>query len=333
MSRVLVREGDQPTLQLRALDDLNVPSLQALSKLQVQEGHSTRFMAGGEEWLAKVMPLESRRWEGLRILMAIPTRELLADVNATLQRQLRWSLVLIALTLPLGWLAGRRVGRSLSMLTAQAYALTRFDFRRSAHRTSPVREVRALAQVMDRMSYTIKKFLQITHHISAESRMDVMLSGVLHELVRATSCTGGAVYLVQPKGQGLQRAACHCENPAHESFFPQHLDMTDFSNPGAVRHGDGAADESLGRVLRVPLHASDGQPLGLLMLRYVSHPRQDDEHSKTFAEKLSGTLSVAIETRRLVEGQKKLFDAVIRVLADAIDAKSSHTGGHCERVP
>ena len=333
MSRVLVREGDAPSLQLRTLDSLDVPSLQALRNLDLEKGASNRFMAGGEEWLAKVMPLESKRWEGLRILMAIPTRELLADVNQTLAQQVRLSLVLIVLSLPLGWLAGRRVGRSLSMLTTQAEALSRFDFRRSKNRMSRVREVRALGQVMDRMSYTIQKFLQITHHISAESHIDLMLSGVLHELVRATNCTGGAVYLVLPQGEGLERTACHCESAEQESLFPEQLNMSHFIDHAGSQEGDEMGNGRFGRVLRVPLRARDGQPLGLLVLRYVSQPRQDDEHRRTFAEKLSGALSVAIETRRLIEGQKKLFDAVIRLVADAIDAKSSHTGGHCERVP
>ena len=194
MSRVLVREdGDQPSLKLRTLDGLGVPSLQALHSLDMKEGPSRRFVAGGEEWLAKVMSLKSQRWEGLHILMAIPTRELLADVNENLQRQVWLSLGLITLMLPFGWLAGRRVGRSLSGLATQAQALARFDFRRpTQHHMSRVREVRALGQVMDRMSDTIQEFLHITHHISAESRLDLMLSSVLYELVRATSCTGGA---------------------------------------------------------------------------------------------------------------------------------------------
>jgi len=44
-------------------------------------------------------------------------------------------------------------------------------------------------------------------------------------------------------------------------------------------------------------------------------------------------LAVAIETRQLLESQRRLFDAIIQLMADAIDAKSPYTGGHCERVP
>ena len=48
-----------------------------------------------------------------------------------------------------------------------------------------------------------------------------MLSSVLYELVRATSCTGGAVYLVDPQRTGLLRAARHCEDPAQQSRYPK----------------------------------------------------------------------------------------------------------------
>lgn len=342
MSRVLAKEGsDQTTLQLRTLDRLGVPSLEALRDFEMKTGLSRRFIAGGEEWLGQAMPLKSQRWQGLHILMAIPTRELLADVNENLQRQVWLSLGLIALMLPLGWLAGRRVGRSLSGLAAQAQALARFDFRRPAvRRGSPLREVRALGQVMDRMSDTIQEFLHITQHISAESRLDLLLSSVLYELVRATSCTGGAVYLVESSRSGLLRTARYCEDAQQQQRYPEHLPMAHFINHAEPQDGDVHEDDDAAlpqrvlRVLRVQLRTRDGQPLGLLVLRHLADLEQDDDvHLRAFAEKLSGTLSVAIETRSLIEGQKKLFDAVIRLLADAIDAKSPYTGGHCERVP
>lgn len=63
----------------------------------------------------------------------------------------------------------------------------------------------------------------------------------------------------------------------------------------------------------------------------------DAEHAEDsfvqFAKQLSGMLAVSIETRQLIDAQRNLLDAVVRLMADAIDAKSPYTGGHCERVP
>ena len=86
MSRVLQRDGDAPSLKLRQLGDLGVPSLQALQAQELKEGPARRFQADGEEWLAKVLPLKSPRWQGLYVLMVIPTEELLAGVNQNLRR-------------------------------------------------------------------------------------------------------------------------------------------------------------------------------------------------------------------------------------------------------
>ena len=336
MSRVLQRDGDQT--RMRPLQELGVPSLSTLQALQLEPGQSRHFQAQGEEWLGQVYLLESMRWRDLRLLLAIPTDEMLSGLNRDLRRQLWMSLGLIGLLLPLGWMAGRRVGRSLGSLTTQARALARFDFGRSPRRASPVREVRELGLVMDRMSDTIGDFLHISRHISAESRLDVMLSSVLYELVQASIGTSGAVYLVDGDSTHLQRTARYCADPQDQPLYPEQLGMAHFINYAThpldmALSGPDTPDAPLQQVLRVQLRTRGGQPLGLLVLRYEQDQRQGEGHFRTFVENLSGTLSVAIETRNLIEGQRKLFDAVIRVLADTIDAKSPYTGGHCERVP
>ena len=98
-----------------------------------------------------------------------------------------------------------------------------------------------------------------------------MLSSVLYELVRATSCTGGAVYLVDPQRTGLLRAARHCEDPEQQSRYPEHLAMVHFINHTEPQPGDQHEDDDdtePARVLRVQLRTRGGQPLGLLVLRY-----------------------------------------------------------------
>ena len=333
MSRVLQLQGEK--LSMRPLSELGVPSLLAVHQLDVQPGKPLRFEVDGEEWLGQVQPLQSTRWRDWQLVMAIPTVELLSDLNRNLRRQMWLLLGLIGLLLPVGWMAGRRVGRSLSGIAAQAQSLAQFDFRRPEPSTSPVREVRELGLVMDRMSDTIQEFLRISRHISAESRLDVMLSSVLYELVQASICSGGAVYLVDAEHTGLERTARYCVNPLDQPLYPDHLSMVHFINYAERQFEEDCIgdDCSVQPVLRVQLHTRGGKPLGLLVLRYVEDQRQDESYFRAFVEKLSGTLAVAIETRSLIEGQRKLFDSVIQVLAYTIDAKSPYTGAHCERVP
>ena len=48
---------------------------------------------------------------------------------------------------------------------------------------------------------------------------------------------------------------------------------------------------------------------------------------------LAGSTSSALLTQRLLHEQKALLDALVQLVAGAVDAKSPHTGGHCRRVP
>ena len=50
-------------------------------------------------------------------------------------------------------------------------------------------------------------------------------------------------------------------------------------------------------------------------------------------EALAAQAAVALENRNLLEAQQALMDAMIKIIAGAIDTKSPYTGGHCERVP
>ena len=63
--------------------------------------------------------------------------------------------------------------------------------------------------------------------------------------------------------------------------------------------------------------------------------RQDeaDENRLSFIGALSGSAAVSLEAKELLQAQKRLFEALIQLIAGAIDAKSAYTGGHCARVP
>ena len=52
-----------------------------------------------------------------------------------------------------------------------------------------------------------------------------------------------------------------------------------------------------------------------------------------FVGALAGASAVSLETKQLIQAQKALLEAFIRLIAAAIDAKSPYTGGHCARVP
>jgi HD-GYP domain-containing protein (c-di-GMP phosphodiesterase class II) len=91
-------------------------------------------------------------------------------------------------------------------------------------------------------------------------------------------------------------------------------------------------------MLTLPLSPRDGEVIGVL--QFINAVDQDSAQVVPFDAELVGFLqalaaqaAVALDNQNLLQAQKELMDALIRLLAGAIDAKSPYTGGHCERVP
>ncbi|MEN9842784.1 MAG: hypothetical protein RLZZ612_613 [Pseudomonadota bacterium] len=324
MQKVLQRSGD--TFGFKKVADFGNPSLQALDAANPAPGEVRFLEVQGKELLGVSVPFDVWPGTDMRLLMTAPIEELLGDLPAK-RRQIVWAIAgLILILLPLGGWAGTRIGRSLDSLSAQAAKIGRFDFSSQSTTASSIKEVNQLNGVMDDMSHTIQSFLQLSHQMAVESEVDKMLSNVLHQLVNATRCTDAAVYLWDGKTQRMERAAIVGNDSAR---FEE-----GFAYPSERKPRSGARQTEQGETqLELELRGRNGQLQGLLALVHPSGSTHGEPAFVDFARQLSGSLAVSIETRQLIEAQKNLLDAVIRLMADAIDAKSPYTGGHCERVP
>src|SRR5579859_714885 len=108
----------------------------------------------------------------------------------------------------------------------------------------------------------------------------------------------------------------------------------DFTGTKAFDANTGYRSQSF---LTVPLKNHDGDVVGVLQLinaraadgTVVPFP----EETTGLVEALASQAAVALDNQMLLEQQKKLFTSFIEVIANAIDAKSPYTGGHCRRVP
>ncbi len=89
--------------------------------------------------------------------------------------------------------------------------------------------------------------------------------------------------------------------------------------------------------LCLPLMDRQKTSMGVVVLIYkeLSLEKKNEylEERLVFVQQLSSLAGVTLETRYLIKKQKDLFDAFIKLIAGAIDAKSPYTGGHCQRVP
>ncbi|NIF24975.1 phosphohydrolase [Pantoea sp. Tr-811] len=325
--RVIVHEGSH--VRLSNVTELGIPSLQRIYAEQPQSTRPALYQVGGQAWYGMRVPLTTLAGQQLQVLMAVPAHELLAGARKVLFEQLLWTAALMAVLLLLGGLIGQRIGRPLHQLAEQVRGLADFDFSREVGVASRVSEVRELSRVLRRMSGTIRSFQAITLTLSRETQLERMLDGVLKHLVDAAGVSGGAVYLYDTEQQQLRLAAA-CRGDG----YPAALAVPE-SDLGDLAATVTQALELRGRSLAVVLDDRSQQRLGILVLQLGGEAAASEVSGpfRRFVEELSGAAAVAIETRQLVEAQQRLLDGMIKLLADAIDAKSPYTGGHCERVP
>ncbi|MDT8991419.1 HD domain-containing phosphohydrolase [Curvibacter sp. APW13] len=90
--------------------------------------------------------------------------------------------------------------------------------------------------------------------------------------------------------------------------------------------------------LAVPMKNHEGEIIGVLQLINAKHPVTGQVVSfhmadQSLAESLASQAAIAITNRDLVIQLESLFEAFIGLINLAVDEKSQHTGGHCQRVP
>ncbi len=109
----------------------------------------------------------------------------------------------------------------------------------------------------------------------------------------------------------------------------------DFSGTRSFDQKTGYRSKSF---LTVPLRNHENEIIGVLQLINAKQPQSDavmpfSALDQRFVESLASQAAVTITNRSLIDAQKKLFDALIQLIANAIDEKSPYTAGHCRRVP
>lgn len=321
--RMLVQEGDN--YRLSSLDQLGIDIFQQLTTANPAAGKIHPIHLEGQDWYTLWIPVSTFLEAGIKVLIAVPEAELLARAKEEIYNQLSWAILLTIVMLLLGLYTGSRIGRSFKQLTLQVRDLANFNFHQVTGVDSQIKEVQELNQVVDKMSLTINHFQAISSLLNRESDLEKMLKGVLEHMVQATGLQQGAIYLFDADNQRFQQA---CQTS--QDSFPKQLAYQE-EQLSLVPH----ILEQLARAeqcLVTPLRKRNQELEGLLIIR-AKRDVQHHDHLNHFIEHLSGSAAVAIETRRLIHGQKEMIEGILRLLADAIDAKSPYTSRHCERVP
>jgi HD-GYP domain-containing protein (c-di-GMP phosphodiesterase class II) len=109
----------------------------------------------------------------------------------------------------------------------------------------------------------------------------------------------------------------------------------DFSGTRKFDQSTGYRSQSF---LTIPMKNHENEIIGVLQLINAVDARTKEivafsKADQRLVESLASQAAVALTNHNLMEGLRKLFEAFIKMIADAIDEKSPYTGGHCQRVP
>lgn len=207
--------------------------------------------------------------------------------------------------------------------------------------------------------------------LSAERDTDRLLERILRSAKDLTAADGGTLYLVREHRQvafeimstdslGIELGGAdgdpipfeplpldiegrpnssmvvtHCVHTGMTVNIPDAYDAAgyDFSGTRAFDRHTGYRTQSL---LTVPMRNHEGRVIGVLQLINAMHGGRIvafSEASRQLAESLASQAAIALTNKRLLDDLRGLFDAFVRIIAEAIDQKSPYTGAHCRRVP
>jgi HD-GYP domain-containing protein (c-di-GMP phosphodiesterase class II) len=339
------------------LAELGAPVLAALAGRieSVREPQTADLDVGGRLWRTLIAPLPLQGvGEAPRLVFAAPLDELLVEARAIARDSAATTGLVLAVALALALLAANAVARPMRALVGEANAIRRFEFSRPVQVASIVKEVDELAGTMDEMKRTIRRFLDVSAAVAAAPDLDRLMPRLLDETIAAAGAQGGVLYLVADDGASLNPAAVRAAGGevGDGALSPIPLARDDHPVAQAVREGvarafpvrrGDAATADLDRhliafkderatLVVAPLANRRRELLGVVAVLCPERAGVGAE-LVDFVGALAGASAVSLETKQLLQAQKALFEAFIRLIASAIDAKSPYTGGHCARVP
>jgi HD-GYP domain-containing protein (c-di-GMP phosphodiesterase class II)/HAMP domain-containing protein len=225
-----------------------------------------------------------------------------------------------------------------------------------------------LVRTQDKLNLLVEDGLAL----SAEKKLDRLIGQIFQTAGQLANADGGVMYLLEDGQLGVELLSLGAENLSlgglSDNPAPRVMVLPDigpflsedsvlrsaceaFTSRQMVTVRDqkltlfptGLAEEpsssSIRSLIAVPIVTRQDEAIGVIQL---FNPRTEESlpdgngHLSDlggFVGSLAALAAVTLDNTNLVNSLEKLLDALIRVLATSIDAKSPYTGGHCARVP
>ena len=366
---LIAREGGMEVgngdgeIRLFAIEDLSpVLRLARQAYMDGQRGRDIILNDGTQDWQIAIEEIEFKGKVREVMLLAIPRKDLQAGgLKFLLYVPVGMGIALI-LCAPLIWLVSRQIARPLDSLAKSAKDVSGLMLKEGASVDTPFSEMQGLAISLRHLQGTIRRILTITQAISSERNFDLLVQRVLEEALPVVKADGGMVVLLDDEKKLVLDKGTACWNINGEKatlpfLYEPHESDTSLvtyqalaqdmimqttilrSDPRSLMYHmrPAFADPGVNRVDAVcmPLRDRLGAHIGALLLFKIIRSKADEFSFEeiNFIEAFAATVAIAVENERLIKGQTDLRDALVHILAGAIDAKSPYTGGHCQRVP
>jgi len=346
--------------RLPKIGAIGVPPLAHAATALDRSGAIMPAEIGGRGWqlIRSDIPLEGQTY---RLLLAVPNDELFADARGIVLRQWLAAALILAVAATAGWYVARRLARPIRQLALETDAIGAFDFSRDIKVPSILSEVDSLSRALGTMKATIRKFVRVGTAMSAERHLPALLNRVLVEALDIANGKGGVIYLLDSEGRQLNPQAVR-RGDGEPADLPERMSPLSLGNPrlpiemlellkdpgsglrawkleasalalfgcpASDADGPGAARP----VFAMPLLNRSRAAIGVLLIVDPGRGGAVTAHLEELLLAIGGGAGIAIENQQLLQAQKDLMNALIKLIAGAIDAKSPYTGGHCQRVP
>ncbi|MFZ6734316.1 HD domain-containing phosphohydrolase [Undibacterium sp. Ji42W] len=336
------------TQGMPTLAEQNAPVLNSIRELDSSKDSSQTLDVIEKTWATYQGKIQVPGGHDLRILIASPHEELLADIIRMRKQTSILFLVMLAVSVGITIYFSRLASNPLKQLNDEASKIARFDFKSPINIQSRIKEIADLSNSMRGMKSTIRSFLDIASSLASETNYDKLLARVLKEMSEITGAKSGILYLYQPQDKSMHTVQTYVDHLVLETGT-QSISMADENHPVILacksrssicqlQAADLAryfsslpATDHTTTLIAIPLKDRNNTLVGAIAL--VIDDADIDPGRQAMAEAVSGAAAIAIENQRLIQEQKALLEAFIQLIASAIDAKSPYTGGHCQRVP
>jgi HD-GYP domain-containing protein (c-di-GMP phosphodiesterase class II) len=347
--RTLAQIGDSPLAPLAS--DFGPGKRSAPRELEV----------AGRRWEAVVDAIPRRGGSPFYLLIATPYDEIVADARRLIGGMGAMTVVVALLGVAFVIVVARRISRPLRALVQEAAAIQSFRLEETPPVRSRVAEADVLGAAVHEAKATIGRFVRIGHALAAEHDVAALLERILKETVDILNADGGVIYLSRDGGSTFAAEALYWGerstapdkaklpplrrdgagiDPSKRNVLADKeisvLSVRDVSSRlAAVVSGDPAiAPRDDATLVCIPLVSRRDALIGIMVLAHgaLAHGTRTPM-ALDLARAVSGNAAIAIETMQLLRAQRELLDALIKLVAHAIDTKSPYTSRHCQAIP